>query len=179
MSFLSKPATQISACWLQNEGAKADAGLFKLENFVSIKPVYLTLFVGAVLSTGCPKEEPSRVAATKATAANATTSGPGQKQHASACDMVTASEMSAIVGAAVTAAAGGNERPPRQTECEYVSAAGTSLGADLQVDWGAGDPKAMGAATGLVNSVAASAVDPLQGATNLRERQDKDVKLGH
>jgi hypothetical protein len=104
-------------------------GPFKLENSVSIKPaVYLALFVGAVLSTGCSKEDPSRVAATKATAANVTANAPGQKQHASACDMVTASEMSAIVGTAVTAAAGGNERPPRQTECEYVSAAGSSLG---------------------------------------------------
>jgi hypothetical protein len=131
--------------------------------------VCLTLFVSAVFSSGCSKEEASRVAATTTTAAKATTSAPGQKQRARACDMVTQSEMSAILGGAVAAAAGGNERPPTKTECMYSSAAETGPYAELEVDWDGGDLQAIGTAVGLVNGVAAGAVDPLQG---LGERAD-------
>jgi hypothetical protein len=138
----------------------------------------LTLFLGAIFSVGCSKDEAPQVAATTATpeAATAATAAPEQKQRASACDLVTASEMSAILGGTVTAAAGGNERPPTSTECIYSSVAGSDdeVGlasvagpnpyAELAVDWGAGDPEAMGTATDLINSAAPiGAVDPLQG----------------
>jgi hypothetical protein len=129
-----------------------------------IKPaVYLTLCLCAVFGTGCSKEEASRTAATRATAAKATTIAPGQKQRASACSMVTQSEMSAILGSAVAAAPGSNERPPSQTECDYSPVAGPSPYAELEVDWGGGDLKALGTAAGLANGAAAGAVDPLQG----------------
>ena len=77
---------------------------------MDIKPsVYLSLFLSAVFSTGCSKTEASHVAATTATAAKATAIARGQKQRARACDMVTQSEMSAILGGAVAAAAGSTE----------------------------------------------------------------------
>ena len=95
---------------------------------MGIKPaVYLTLFLSAVFSTGCSKEEASRVAATTATAAKATAIARGQKPRARACDMVTQSEMSAILGGAVAAAAGSRELPPSKTQCIYSSAAGSSV----------------------------------------------------
>jgi hypothetical protein len=131
---------------------------------MGMKPaMYLTLFLSAVFSTGCSKKEESRVPAPRATAAKATTNAPGQKQRAGACDMVTPSEMSAILGSAVAAAAGSNERPPSQTECDYSSVAGPSPYAELEVDWGGGDLTTLGTAAGLAKSASAGAVDPLQG----------------
>jgi len=131
---------------------------------MDIKPsVYLSLFLSAVFSTGCSKTEASHVAATTATAAKATAIARGQKQRARACDMVTQSEMSAILGGAVAATAGSRELPPSKTQCIYSSAAGSSANAELEVDWDDGNLQAMGTAAGLVNSVAAGAVDPLKG----------------
>ncbi|MEO6409364.1 MAG: hypothetical protein ABIO45_11515 [Burkholderiaceae bacterium] len=68
------------------------------------------------------------------------------------------------LGGAVTGAAGGNERPPSSTECIYESAASPNLSAELEVDWGGGDPQVLGTAAGLANGAApAGAVGPLQG----------------
>jgi len=116
-------------------------------------------------SAGRSKEETSRAAATTATAAKATTIAPGQKQRARACDMVMPSEMSAILGGAVAAAAGSRELPPSKTQCIYSSAAGSSANAELEVDWDDGDVKTLGTVVGIVNDVAAGAatVDPLKG----------------
>lgn len=131
---------------------------------MSLKPaVYLTLFLSAVFSAACSNEEPSRVGATTATAAKATTIAPGQNKRTKACDMVTPSEMSAILGFAVTAAPGTNEIPPTRTECIYSSAVEDGPFAEIQVDWGEGDLKAMETAVGIANGVAAGTVDPLQG----------------
>lgn len=127
------------------------------------RAIYLTFFLSAVFNTHCSKQEASRVAAATAPAAKATTIAPGQKKRVRACDMVTPSEMSAILGGAVAAAAGSNERPPSKTECTYSSAAGSGPHAELEVDWDGGDLHTMGIVFGLVNGVAAGAVDPLQG----------------
>ena len=78
--------------------------------------------------------------------------------------MVTPSEMSAILGGAVAAAPGGNDRPPSSTECIYSSAAGPSPYAELEVDWGGGDEQVVGTAAGMAEGVAPEgAVDPLKG----------------
>ena len=122
-----------------------------------------TLSVSAVFSTGCSKDKAPPVAARTVTAAKAATIAPGQKQRPKACDMVTQSEMSAILGDAVAAAAGSRELPPSKTQCIYSSAAGSRANAELEVDWDDGDLQAMGTAAGLFNSAAAGAVDPLQG----------------
>jgi len=131
---------------------------------MSSKPaVYLTIFLSAVFGSGCSKQEGSRVAATTATAAKATTVAPGERHRARACDMVTPTEMSAILGGPVTAAAGALEIPPTRTECIYSSALEQGPYAEIEVDWDGGDLKAMETAVGLVNGIAAGAVDPLQG----------------
>jgi hypothetical protein len=78
--------------------------------------------------------------------------------------MVTQAEMAAILGGGVVASPGGNDRPPASTECIYVSAAGSSAYAELEVDWGGGDQQALGTAAGLASTAGpAGAVDPLQG----------------
>ena len=143
----------------------------------------VSLGLSAVLGFGCAKEGPSPVDATTASSAataEATASAPDSKQRVSACDMVTQAEMSAILGGAVTAALGGNQRPPTSTECIYSSVDGPApiaepqsyaemqvvAGpyAELQVDWGGGDPKTLDTATGLAKGAAPTAVvDPLAG----------------
>ncbi|MGB7905966.1 MAG: hypothetical protein WCF43_14815 [Steroidobacteraceae bacterium] len=143
----------------------------------------VALGLSAVLGFGCAKEGPSPVDATTASSAataEATASAPDAKQHVSACDMVTQAEMSAILGGAVTAAPGGNQRPPASTECIYSSVDGPApiaepqsyaemqvvAGpyAELQVDWGGGDPQTLDTATGLAKGAAPTAVvDPLAG----------------
>lgn len=136
---------------------------------------FLVVLLCAGFSTGCSRSETPQVAATTATppAANAV---PEQEKRAKACDLVTAAEMSTILGGAVTAAAGGNERPPSATECIYSSGAGAgdesgldavagpNPYAELEVDWGGGDPAVTDTAAGLANAAApAGAVDPLKG----------------
>ena len=143
----------------------------------------VSLGLSAVLGFGCAKEGPSPVDATTASSAataEATASAPDSKQRVSACDMVTQAEMSAILGGAVAAAAGGNERPPTSTECIYSSVDGPAPNfepqsyaemqavagpyAELQVDWGGGDPQTLDTATGLAKGATpTAAVDPLAG----------------
>ena len=130
----------------------------------------LALCLSALVCAGCSKEGALPGSTTTATAAATATSGtnsavsPDSKKRAKACDMVTQAEMSAILGGAVVAAAGGNDRPPASTECIYSSAAGPSPYAELEVDWGGGDPQVLGSAAGLAKGAApAGAVDQLRG----------------
>lgn len=130
-------------------------------------PTALLLICFCVLFCfGCSKQSASPVtapSAATATTAKATAVAPGAKKRASACDMVTQAEMSVILAGAVVAAAGGNDRPPSATECIYSAAAGSNASAELQVDWGGGDPQVMGTAAGLATGAAPGAVDPLKG----------------
>lgn len=112
---------------------------------------------------GCSKSGSSSHAAPSSPASATSASATGTK-HAKACEIVTQAEMSAILGGAVTAAAGSNERPPSQTECIYSPAQGSSPYAELEVDWEAGDPQTLGTAAGVAGAAApAGAVDPLHG----------------
>jgi hypothetical protein len=130
----------------------------------------LTLCLSALLSSGYSNEGTSPMAAktepspTMTTADKATTATPVSRKRASACELVAPAEMSTILGGAVLAAAGGNDRPPSSTECIYSSAAGPAPYAELEVDWGGGDTQALGSAAGLVNGTGPpGAVDPLHG----------------
>lgn len=131
------------------------------------------LCLGALLLAGCSKETTQPAASATGTVA---ATAPASKARAKACEMVTAAEMSAILGGPVLAAAGGNDRPPSSTECIYSPADGSNPAkaempngsatpyAELQVDWGGGDAQVLDTATGLVKSAApAVAADPLKG----------------
>ena len=142
------------------------------------------LCLGALLLAACSKEASTPTAAADgspaatATSATATAAAPkpGARKRGKACDMVSAAEMSAILGGPVVAAAGGNDRPPSSTECIYSPADGSNPAnaelpngsatpyAELEVDWGAGDVQTLDTATGLVNSAApVAAADSLKG----------------
>ena len=143
------------------------------------KPVIVvSLLLGTLVSAGCSKQEPSPdsgAAAATAPTAESSPAAPAQAQHAKACDLVTAAEMSEILGGAVQASAGGNERPPAATECIYQSPNATTAGsgldelasanpyAEVEVDWGGGDPEVLDTSAGLANGAAAmNAADPLK-----------------
>jgi hypothetical protein len=132
---------------------------------------------GAFILSGCSKQAPATDAETAAVSAAAPAA---TKVRVRACDMVTEAEMSAILGGAVAAAPGGNERPPAQTECVYSSIDGPApiwepqsyadtqavAGpyAEIQVDWGGGDTQSLDTAAGLINKPAPTVgVDPLAG----------------
>jgi hypothetical protein len=140
--------------------------------------------LSVLMAAACTDKSPTPVGAAgsspagAATGATAVATAPtvAARKHPKACDMVTAAEMSAILGGPVVAAAGGNDRPPSSTECIYSPADGSNPAnaelpngsstpyAELQVDWGAGDAPALDTAAGLLNSAAPiGAVNPLQG----------------
>lgn len=140
--------------------------------------------LAALLLAACSKEASAPTGATTglpaATATSATPTAaappPGARKRGKACDMVTAAEMAVILGGPVIAAPGGNDRPPSSTECIYSPADGSDPAhaempngsatpyAELQVDWGAGDPQTLDTAAGQVNAAAPiGAVDPLKG----------------
>ncbi len=144
--------------------------------------VVLSLLLGSLVSAGCSKQEPSQAAgipdatAASAEAAPAAPAAAAVAQHASACDLITAAEMSTILGGTVAASAGGNERPPAATECIYQSPGATTTGsgldelagtnpyAEVEVDWGGGDPAVLDTSAGLANGAAAmDAANPLKG----------------
>lgn len=147
---------------------------------MKFKPaIVLFLLLGSVVSAGCSRQAPSPAPGTPdATAANADAApaAPTPTQHARACDLITAAEMSTILGGTVQTSAGGNERPPAATECIYQSPGATTTGsgldelaganpyAEVEVDWGGGDPVVLDKSAGLANGAATlDAANPLKG----------------
>jgi hypothetical protein len=134
---------------------------------MQVKPfALLALSLSILTAVGCSKKESASSDTSKATesATPAPVSEVASIQRAKACELVTQDEMSTILGHKVTGTAGGNERPPSATECIYSSAEGAESDAELEIDWGGGDPQTLDTATGLVNSVApAVAADSLKG----------------
>jgi hypothetical protein len=80
-------------------------------------------------------------------------------QDTRACDMVTAGEMSAILGAAVHAER--NDRSNGRTECIYTPDEGVSPYVELSVEWGSGEAGMMGA--GMAAQAEPGLVDPYEG----------------
>ena len=132
----------------------------------------LAVCCSALLGVGCSKEDAAPAAAPSAATtparAQATAAVPAARKRASACELVTPAEMSAILGKTVAAAVGDNDRPPASTECIYASAAAPGSDAELQVDWGAGDPQVLGQAAGLAQG--AAPVGAVTGLEGLGER---------
>jgi len=121
-----------------------------------MRPVRIHLLVAcmaAALIAACSKPEPPAVAAAS--------QAPAVKLHRKACDLVTAAEMSAILGATVVATP--DERSKMHSVCAYApsgGAAGPAVG--LSIEFGAG-PASMAAAGLAVANSPAGMVDPLQG----------------
>lgn len=85
----------------------------------------------------------------------------------SACAMLTAAEMSKILGTEVTTAA--NDRSS-QTKCEYTAARGGSAYVEVMLSWGDGDAGMAGA--GMADAGMPGMVNPYQGLG------DKAVAVG-
>ncbi len=96
---------------------------------------------------------------TEDSAAEASAGTSAARQSVRACAMVTAVEMSAILGAPVVAEA--NDRSNGRTECVYKPTSGTSPYVELSVDWGGG--QAAMAATGMMGRLEPGLTNPYEG----------------
>ncbi len=100
-----------------------------------------------------PAQAAANPAAASTTAASATASAPAS---AKACEMVTAKEMSAILGSDVGAQP--NEGSSGKTQCTYTAVKGVSPYVELSVEWGEGED-AMAAA----GTMSKDMVNPYEG----------------
>ena len=123
----------------------------------------LPLCLAALLFAACSKQE-------SAPAAQPAVANAPAKLRAKACELVTAAEMSAILGGPVAAAPGGNEYPPRKTECIYSPVNENGPYAELQVDWDEGDPKVLEMVAGLAGGTAKGMINEFEGLGELAWR---------
>lgn len=83
----------------------------------------------------------------------------GPRPHPAACELVTAAEMSALLGKAVSA--GRNDKSSGKTECIYMPTAGISPYVELAVEWGEG--RAAMEAAGVMQQHEPGIADPYEG----------------
>ena len=114
------------------------------------------LLSAVVLScAGCARHSNVDAAAEPAhTAAQATP----EPRLLSACEMVTAAEMTKLLGGAVSARPGPSNG---QTACIYTAVTGISPYAELKIEWGSGEAGMMGA--NIANAHEPGLADPLDG----------------
>lgn len=108
---------------------------------------------------GCTAPTATPAGAAIDTAAEAAQSVAAAPQDMKACDLVTAEEMSAIVGAAVSAEP--DDRSSGKTECTYSPVEGVSPYVEFSVEWGSGEGGMMGA--GMAGQAEPGLVDPYEG----------------
>ena len=93
-------------------------------------------------------------------AAVVATEAPSEpKPRATACDLVTGAEMSAILGGKVLPK--NNDHSNGKTECVYTAAEGISPYAELSVEWGSGEDAMV--AAGMMNKREPGIADPYAG----------------
>jgi hypothetical protein len=90
---------------------------------------------------------------------NAAMQGPPPKPRLTACDLVTGTEMSSILGGKVLPR--NNDHSNGKTECVYTAAEGVSPYAELSVEWGSGEDAMI--AAGMMNKREPGIADPYQG----------------
>ena len=114
----------------------------------------LLMSASFLLLAGCsPSSKTGAAESPKAAAQPA----PEPKQL-TACEMVTAAEMTVLLGGPVTAQAGPTNG---QTSCNYRAVNGSSPYAELKIEWGSGEGGMMGAS--FANSQEPGLADPLAG----------------
>lgn len=125
---------------------------------IARRVAFLSFCLGSLVFAGCSKEagpSPTPAAATSASTAQVAS------KRISACDMVTQTEMSAILGGAVKATL--VDKGSSSTECDYAGPDDKPY-AELQVDWNQGDPAVLGNAAGLAQGAGPpGAVEGLRG----------------
>jgi hypothetical protein len=110
----------------------------------------------SVLSA-CGSSEPSSPAEAQPTAEASLP--PPSKPRATACDLVTGAEMSAILGGKVVPR--NNDHSHGKTECVYTAAEGVSPYAEISVEWGSGQDAMV--AAGMMNKREPGIADPYEG----------------
>ena len=126
---------------------------------IALHPSHLLLLSASCLFlAGCSPPSANPVAESAKAAAQ---QEPEPKQL-TACEMVTAADMTALLGGAVTAQDGPTNG---KTSCNYRAVNGGSLNAELTIEWGSGEGGMMGA--GLANSQEPGLADPLAGLGDL------------
>ena len=108
--------------------------------------------VAACSSSGAPPPADAKPVAE-------TTAAPPAKQPATACDLVTGEEMSAILGGKVVPK--NNDHSNGKTECIYTAADGVSPYAELSVEWGSGEGAMAG--VGMLNKREPGIADAYEG----------------
>jgi hypothetical protein len=114
----------------------------------------LMLSASLWLLSGCAPHSNAEAAAAPHAAAQ---TAPEPKQS-SACEMVTAAEMTVLLGGSVSAHPGPTNG---QTSCTYTAVSGASPYAELKVEWGSGEGGMV--AAGLLNAHEPGITDPLAG----------------
>jgi hypothetical protein len=100
------------------------------------RSVLLASLTAAVLAACSSPADAPPPPSTSTSAAPAIAVVDSQEQSAKACELVTAVEMSAILGSTVTA--GANDRSYGKTQCIYMPTVGISPYVELAVEWGEG-----------------------------------------
>jgi hypothetical protein len=111
---------------------------------------------------GCTKTPDTEARANETAISPATNADPAAvvpPPSARACDMVTAEEMSAILGATVRAER--NDRSNGKTECIYTPDEGISPYVELSVEWGSGEAAMMG--VGMAAQAEPGLANPYEG----------------
>jgi len=103
---------------------------------VLLASLIATVLVSCSSPADAPPPSTSTSTSTSTSAAPAVAVVDSQEQSAKACELVTAVEMSAILGSTVTA--GANDRSYGKTQCIYMPTVGISPYVELAVEWGEG-----------------------------------------
>jgi len=118
-----------------------------------------SLTLAALLAIACSRSADSGGDSAGAVRSTPAVASPQEKERPRACALVTAVEMSAILGRAVTAEP--NDRSSGKTECVYKPASGISPYVEFSVDWGGGE--AAMTAMGMMGQVEPGLANPYAG----------------
>jgi hypothetical protein len=125
------------------------------------RSAFAILLIALASAYGCSRPAEPFVAGPEAQAAGKTVASTGRSEITKACDLVTAQEMTAILGSDVVAQP--NDGSNGKTECIYQTGnpEGSSPYAELTVEWGSGE--AAMTAMGMMGQIEPGIADPYEG----------------
>jgi hypothetical protein len=126
------------------------------------RPAFAILLIALASAYGCSRPVEPFVAGPEAQAAGQTVASAKTSEITKACDLVTAKEMTAILGSDVVAQP--NDGSNGKTECIYQTGnpvEGSGPYAELTVEWGSGE--AAMTAMGMMGQIEPGIADPYEG----------------
>ncbi len=118
-----------------------------------------SLTLAALLVTACARSADSGGDSAGTVLSTPAVASPQRRERPRACALVTAAEMSAILG--TTVAAEPSDRSSNKTQCVYKPASGISPYVEFSVDWGGGE--AAMTAMGMMEQVEPGLANPYAG----------------